>query len=155
MAIGVALWATPPPPPPPFLYMIGSCLYAASHILYHSFAHADEISTLSAVAAQRVQQHPAQVTGHALPVDNAVHTQPSRHQAPQLAVQTTSSGGATWLTWTDVGVCISGVCAAGYLAHSLRAGIVLTVVNVAIIVSVIKVFKARSSDAAKSSLSDI
>jgi len=47
------------------------------------------------------------------------------------------------------------VCAVVGYAHALRAGIVLTVVNVAIIVSVIKVFKARGSDAAKSSLSDI
>jgi hypothetical protein len=46
-------------------------------------------------------------------------------------------------------------CVQGNVAHTLCAGIVLTVVNVAIIVSVIKVFKARGSDAAKSSLSDI
>jgi hypothetical protein len=58
-------------------------------------------------------------------------------------------------TWTGVGVCTSGVFAAGKLAHTLRAGIVLTVADVAIIVSVIKVLKARGSDAAKSSLSDI
>ncbi len=51
------------------------------------------------------------------------------------------------------------MCAAcvwlGTLAHDFLAGIVLTVVNVAIIVSVIKVFKARGSDSAKNSLSDI
>ncbi len=82
------------------------------HTLLHRFAHADEISTLSAVAAHHVQPQPAQVTGHsghALPVADAVHALPFRHQAPRLAVETTSSRGAGWLTWTDVGVCLSGV----------------------------------------------
>jgi hypothetical protein len=41
------------------------------------------------------------------------------------------------------------------LVCSLLAGIALTLVNVAIIVSVVKVFKARGSDAATSSLTDI
>ncbi len=69
-------------------------------------------------------------------------------------METRSSKDVSWLTWTDVGVC--GACVwFDTLAHAVLAGIVLTVVNVAIIVSVIKVFKARGSDAAKNSLSDI
>jgi hypothetical protein len=128
--------------------------YNATHSLCHSFAHADEISTLSAVAPHHLQQRGVQVTGQAPAAADSLRTRPSHHQAPQLAVETRSSKDISWLTWTDVGVCAACVWL-GTLAHDFLAGIVLTVVNVAIIVSVIKVFKARGSDSAKNSLSDI
>jgi len=105
------------------------------------FARTD-VSTLSAVGVQQ-QQHPTVQARPAAAVAEADAAEPSpadahapQSRAQRLAVSTTSSSEPSWLTWTDV-------------------GIALTIINVAIIVSVVKVFKARGSDAAKGSLSDI
>lgn len=98
------------------------------------FARADA-SSLSALETQP-HLHVAASAQHSLPAPAVASQHSSRSQAAQLAVEPGSSNKQSWLTWTDV-------------------GIALTIVNVAIIVSVVKVFRGRSSDAAKGSVSDI
>jgi hypothetical protein len=110
---------------------------------------------LSAVE-QHQQQHAAS-TAQRLPA--AAAQQKHEPPAPQLAVSTGVSSGSAqqpaWLTWTDVGEFLCASRDDPWRCFTRFAGIALTLVNVAIIVSVVKVFRGRGSDATKSSLTDI
>jgi hypothetical protein len=106
---------------------------------------------LSAVE-QHQQQHAAS-TAQRLPAAAAQHKHETR--APELAVSSGSAQQPAWLTWTDVGEFLSASRDDPWRCFTRFAGIALTLVNVAIIVSVVKVFRGRGSDATKSSLTDI
>ena len=108
-------------------------------------------------AVEQHQQQHAASTVQPLPAAAAQHKHEPR--APELAVSTGVSSGSSqqpaWLTWTDVGEFLFASRDDPWRCFTRFAGIALTLVNVAIIVSVVKVFRGRGSDATKSSLTDI